>query len=338
MSTSTTSRRPSASMVIALAALLISLTSSALGQRGAERTSASQNSELPSKKLSPKDLKTLLDQLQNKLTAAHLKSGAVRSSELAPRAVTTAKLKPLAVTTDQIGPGSITAALLAVNSVTPPALAQNSVTTSAIAPNAVTSSEIANLEVQSDDIDWNAVTTYQLAPQAVSTDDIGNDAVGTQQVAAAIPAVSSSGASQPMPHSTNSTACNPWVPAGCRVFFNTDLYDSSNMHDAGANSSVFQAPVDGVYKVDMIATWEQNDGGYRQLNLRKSGQTIATNTVNAVVGAATHQELVHTAFLSAGDTFEVRANASFSSCAPNCSTAFLSMVPQMTVTWVHPGS
>ena len=143
-------RLPSPAMIVAMLALLVGLSGSALAVNAAKNsvtTKSIRNGAVKSKKLADKAVKT-----------KKLADNAVKGAQLADGTVTEAKLADKAVSTAKLGDDAVTAANLAANSVDSAALADNAVDNAAIADNAVDNVELAE----------EAVSVGKIEPGAIS--------------------------------------------------------------------------------------------------------------------------------------------------------------------------
>lgn len=370
--------RPSPALVISMLALTVALAGTAAGGGGdrGDRTPArftsgdiaellkKLNGKITTKQLAtgavrPADLGLNAVQQQhmspaavtnvaladNAVNNAKLALGAVLAPNLGDNAVTNVKLASDAVTGGKIAPSAIQEQHMSAAAVTAPKLANDAVTGQKLAPGSVGSSALLDGAVIQAKIASAAVGAINLSSNAVTGPKIANGAVGTTAIAAANPAVGAEHSqTQQMPHPINFSrpaGCDNDV-LGCPVLFDTELYDSANLHSTSTNIQQFRAPVAGVYKVEVSATWDADPDGFRQLTLFKNGVPFAQNTVPPAFSTAgavtTHQTLTTVEKLAANDVVIVKGAAWQSNCSPNCTGQTLGLSnPLLTMTWLQPG-
>ena len=292
--------RPSPSMAVALVALFVALTGTAIGGGKTLRP--------PPNSVGPKELKpnavTPPDIAPAAIKPSAIATGAVKPAALAPGAVTTPAIATGAVTTPTLATGAVDPrtvkigaigqAALAPNSVGPDQIKTGAVTRGAIVPGAVDSSLIASGAVTSSAIAPDAVTApaiasgavvnTKLAPDSVSKTKIQPDAVGSAQIeASAVTAPkigpqavtqakiggSSVGTTElsnaiPSASAFKSTATT-WTNGSYTAFhFPSETFDTANLH--GAADYRMKAPVAGIYSATVVATWKNDGcGGTRSL-------------------------------------------------------------------------
>jgi hypothetical protein len=158
---------------------------------------------------------------------------------------------------------------------------------------------------------------------------IAAGAIGTPEFSSSIPAV----------HVTHD-ALQPIVDNETTVAFNTERYDTANMHDtAPANNSRLTAPVSGVYLVTAQLYWTNvlTDGD-RSMLLRKNGTTYIGVDNRLADVAATPQAITTQVKLAAGDYIEVRVDESEPGGGDNVSTDGIDEAsPEFAMTWLAPG-
>lgn len=89
--------------------------------------------------------------------------------------------------------------------------------------------------------------------------------------------------------------------------FNSERFDTDDLHNNVTNNSRLTAPVAGVYLITASIQWAATAGGLRQLFIRHNGTTAIASEL--LTGVANHQQTVSTIYkLAANDYVEVRVN------------------------------
>ncbi len=309
-------------MVVALVALFVALTGTAIGKNQA------QVGKLP----------------PNSVGSAQIKPNAVKTSEIATNAV-----KPGQVASGAIGPkalqtGAVTSTALAPLAVTAPAIAPGSVGTPAIKPGAVEKTKLADGAVGTSQLENSAITAAKIGSRAVIESKIDVKSVGTEQLSNAIPSAAASMASDTSIPATGGPLCITFVGCFTGLEFATEVFDSAGMHDP-SSGRYLKAPVDGVYQVTATVSWA-NDGceGIRGIivdGLRTDGTTrfLPSDGIwkadNAVAGISTDQVVTGMVQLTAGESVGVIAIAD-----PNmvCTDTSISQGRStLAMNWLAPG-
>jgi hypothetical protein len=161
MSSSPRVRRPSAPLVLALAALFVALGGPAQAARLIDGDDIRRGT-VGSKQVKDRSLK-----------ARDLSKRAVRSlTATADRSITAAKLAPGAVTTPALAPGSVMTGSVADNSLTAADLAASSVGVDEVADNAVGQAEIRNNGVGASEIADNTIDGGEIIDGGLSIRDL----------------------------------------------------------------------------------------------------------------------------------------------------------------------
>jgi hypothetical protein len=207
----------------------------------------------------------------------------------------------------------------------------NSVFTDDIVNGAVRTQDISDtrgvrsIDVRNDTFENGGLQAADLRADSVGSGEIIDGSLGTSELSSAIPAA----------RVTNSVDESTLHGMGESLPFDTERYDTSDMHST-EHSSRLTAPVKGIYAVSASAVWSSDPDGARFLGLRKNGDTwIAMQTQPAVAGFPTDQEVSHQALLQAGDYVEVRAHQG--SGNPLAVIKYNATSPEFAMTWLAPG-
>jgi hypothetical protein len=194
-------------------------------------------------------------------------------------------------------------------------LRSDSVGTSEITADAVGAGEVAN----------DSLLAGDLASGAVGSDEVIDGSLGTSELSRAIPAA----------RVTNSADEITRDNLGESLPFDSERYDTADMHTA-TNNSRLTAPVTGIYAVSASVTWASDPDGHRFVGLKKNGDTFfATQTQLALPRNPTDQEVSHQVLLQEGDYVEVRVHK-FSG-NPLAVIKFPENSPEFAMTWLAPG-
>ena len=106
----------------------------------------------------------------------------------------------------------------------------------------------------------------------------------------------------------NSSNIQLTTAAEATLTFDTERYDSGDLHSTSSNTGRLTAPITGLYSVGANVRFASNATGQRQVALRINGTTfIAYVLVQAANGDATFLNVSTDYQLTAGDYVEVRA-------------------------------
>jgi hypothetical protein len=168
-----------------------------------------------------------------------------------------------------------------------------------------------------------------IANGAVDAAKVLNGSLGTSELSHAIPAASV----------TNSA--NQSITGGAAfptLSFDTERYDTANLHSNTTNNSRLTAPVDGIYDVAARINWAAAASGIRTLGIRKNGAVSLTSQV--VPGSASvtlNLETTAQVRLQAGEFVTVVA---FQDGATNLNVTKTNpdqISPEFAMVWVAPG-
>ncbi len=260
--------RPSPAMVVALLALFVALTGTAVGGLNGKK-------KLGANTVGAKQLKS------DAVTAPDIAPNAVETANLAPNAVATGKLAPDAVQTGNLAPGAVQAPDLAPGAVDAVAIAPNAVGADALADQAVRTRSIADGSIKNDKIAGGAILSDQIAPGAVRHESISDGAIFGNLIgdSAITSAMLANGSVEPPDISPltptvgakrTTSQSIPFI-AATTIGFNAEDWDTAAMHDNTTNNSRLVIPVTGVYQVTGTATWAADLDGFRQLLINKTG-------------------------------------------------------------------
>lgn len=88
--------------------------------------------------------------------------------------------------------------------------------------------------------------------------------------------------------------------------FNSERYDTSNLHSTVSNTSRLTAPVAGKYLITAAVSWDSHATGYRTVYLRLNGSTWIAIQRDAVSGTAVWPQTITTVYdLGENDYVEV---------------------------------
>jgi hypothetical protein len=185
----------------------------------------------------------------------------------------------------------------------------------------------ARLPFGTDDIADGAVSGAKIANGAVNAAKVQNGALGTGEFSSSIPAA----------HVTRTAAQS--IPSGftTTLAFNTERYDTANMHSNATNNSRLTAPVTGIYAVTAQVEWAGNVNGGRAIFLEKNGPApiASDNEPPSPVDVPVIQELTTQVRLQAGDF--VRAVVDQGSGGALDVIKDPESTPEFSMTWLAPG-
>jgi hypothetical protein len=185
----------------------------------------------------------------------------------------------------------------------------------------------ARLPFGTDDIADSAVSGAKIADGAVNAAKVQDGALGTGEFSSSIPAA----------HVTRNTAQS--IPSGftTTLAFNTERYDTANMHSNATNNSRLTAPVTGIYAVTAQVQWESvPPPGVRDITLEKNGVVpIARVNADQTTEVPPAQEVTTQVRLRAGDF--VRALVGHSDAGAVDVEKDPDSTPEFSMTWLAPG-
>jgi hypothetical protein len=235
-----------------------------------------------------------------KVGANEIKANSIKTGKIVKEAVTAGKIKKAAVTEGKIADGAVTTNKLANDAVTGDKVNES---TLGKVPNAV-NADHANTANTASTVSAGAIT-----PASIS----------------GIPAVRVfSSVSQPLPNGTPVT-----------LNFNTENFDTANVHSTTVDPSRLTAPITGIYRISASIGFTIGAGRAR-VDLIKNGTTLIFNTQNPTAGDNTFLNSTDLVQLNAGEFVEVKAqqNSGAASTAFSCSPA--GACPSFSMEWVAP--
>ncbi|MSO40887.1 MAG: hypothetical protein EXQ70_03170 [Solirubrobacterales bacterium] len=163
--------------------------------------------------------------------------------------------------------------------------------------------------------------------QSLGGADISNGSLGTGKFSSSIPAA----------RVTDSDGQSIDTGVVETLNFDSERYDTANMHDNSTNNFRLTAPVTGIYAVTGQVGWDTANDTRRALLLRKNGSTdIAIEQAGAVLGDANVQELTTQVQLQEGDYVEARV-LMVSGTTPLNIFKSNEFSPEFSMTWLAPG-
>lgn len=168
------------------------------------------------------------------------------------------------------------------------------------------------------------VVESQIADGAVSGAKVADGALGTAKFAGSIPAVrATNSANQSIPSSTTTT-----------LAFDSERYDTANVHANSTDNSRLTAPVDGIYAVTAQVGWSASTTGTLQLFLDANDDRIAVDDAVPTT-LPFRQEVTTQVSLEAGDYVEARV---YQSSGGALSVSKVDQyTPEFSMTWLAPG-
>ena len=248
----------------------------------------------------------------NTISSADIINGEVKSGDIGDFEVKGADVAP-----DSLGGGKI---------------ADRSVKNADLSIGASSSNTIADGGIQGIDVKSNTLTGAHIANSSLTGIDVEDGSLGTGELSSSIPAARlTHDTSQSIPSDTALTALS----------FNTERYDTANMHEAGAANRELIAPVDGIYAITAQVAWEGNSTGGRLVGFRAPTRIIASERVEpvnqAVTTGSTNQEVTTQAHLKAGEAVEVVVSQTNSTDASLFIFNSPEWTPEFSMTWLAPG-
>lgn len=128
---------------------------------------------------------------------------------------------------------------------------------------------------------------------------------------------------------------NTSIPNGTLtdLSFNSEFFDTANLHDNTTNNGALVAPIDGLYLVTANISWAFNDTGVRILQIESpDGQVAASRVLASGMSDQSVSALVR---LSAGGAVSASVIQS-SGGALNLLRFFIGRIPSFAMTWVAP--
>ena len=201
-----------------------------------------------------------------------------------------------------IAPNSVASKQIRDYSVKRIDLASNSVGRSKIGQNAINSSKIADGSLSANDFAAGQLPQFSGTPAA--GDLAGTYPNPTLRDGSVTPAKISG---VPLAHVSRTT--NQSIPTGTgytALTFDSERFDTANLHRTDADSGRLTAPIAGAYLVTANVTWDPNNAGAREINLRRNGNTLVARVVQLNGGVNTvDQSVTQILRLNAGDFVEV---------------------------------
>jgi hypothetical protein len=118
--------------------------------------------------------------------------------------------------------------------------------------------------------------------------------------------------------------------------FDSERYDTADLHDPATNNSRLTAPVTGIYAVNAGVGWLGDPDGYSGISVIKNDATaIASQRWPAVATTGTFQTITDHVLLQAGDYLEVRVVQT--SGNPLDVQKGIEFSPEFSMTWLAPG-
>jgi hypothetical protein len=182
------------------------------------------------------------------------------------------------------------------------------------------------------DLGPGSVGTSEVAANSLGAGDLASNSVGTSEIAAGAVGTNDVSGSIPTVNVTNSTSLSILPPpfAATVLAFNTERYDTANLHNS-TNNSRLTAPVKGIYVVTARVVWEPDSSGSRFLYVRKNGGAPFASDTRPGVGDAA-QSVTTQVKLAAGDYLEALATQT-SGSGPDLDADGA----EFSMSWVAPG-
>jgi hypothetical protein len=170
------------------------------------------------------------------------------------------------------------------------------------------------------------VTTDKLADGVCTEDKLADAAVTPAKVGTRPAARVYNSANQSIPGDASFTT----------LAFDTERFDTADLHDGATNNSRLTAPIAGLYLVSADISWEGNNTGARELAINKNTSTIVARNVVAPTPSpnTTEQSITTLVQLAAGDFVEVVLRQNSASALNVFMAAQFS--PEFSMVWVGP--
>jgi hypothetical protein len=216
----------------------------------------------------------------------------------------------------------VTGSVVAANNKASSKLPPNSVGPKQIKPGGVSDpADIKDQLVDTAKIKFGAIKNPQLGAQAVQTPNVANDAINTDKIANSLPAagVGNLGLFDP----------NPIAVSGGGPFpFDSEKYDSRNMHSNSTNNTRVTVPEDGIYMISGQTNWSASAAttGYYGTSISVNG---TAKWINYSLHNAINQPFATALELNAGDYVEFYV--------ANSTDAATDVQVEANVIWLTPG-
>jgi hypothetical protein len=193
----------------------------------------------------------------------------------------------------------------------------------------ITDNQVYSADVRNDALSGGGLAAVDLRANSVGSSELTNGSLGTGELSHSIPAT----------RVTHSSAQSiPDFPPGATLAFDTERYDTANMHNNATNNSRLTAPVNGIYAVTAEVDWTPDATGTRELTLMKNGSTFIADDdrdgISVVLGGQS-QSVTAQVRLVAGDFVEVGVLQTSGGSLNVMSAGETS--PEFSLTWLAPG-
>lgn len=225
--------------------------------------------------------------------------GQVGTAGLADLAVTLAKLAADSVDASKIVDGSVGTAELADLGVTLGKLAADSVDAGKMVDGAVGTVELADL----------AVTLAKLAADSVDASKIVDGSVGAPELGTAA-VTAPKLATQPRARVTHSVAQSIPDTTLTILAFDTERFDTDNIHDTVTNNDRLTCQTAGTYIILGGIRFASNATGYRQVRVYKNTTIISYTLLTTVSGNPTAVPVATLTDMAVGDFVQIRVTQS----------------------------
>lgn len=191
---------------------------------------------------------------------------------------------------------------------------------------------IASAAIGSDHLQDTAITGTKLADNSISSDKLASNSVTSTKIQNGA-VTSAKFAAHPAARAYNSAALSISNNAETALTFDSERFDTSNLHSVSTNTSRMTAPVNGIYVITANVSWAANATGIRRVFLRwNASSNIAYSQVSATSASVTAQNVATVYSLAASEYVEVFVlQTSGSALNIEASSQFS---PEFTMTWV----